>query len=277
MSLTSFLRNDHELRVLIDQTFERPSVDESFDRLAEPQTPNYALIGTAFDYVIRFWLEHQYGVSSKPWIAHQGYSIASIIPEEEHDIADDVDIHEVFNNIESIHEDFVDDGELTDKLLAITLDLARFDWVYRSGQPLKSLTVAAEGDVTDLRNLYDVLPKQEFQELNDVLLNPTFGSASELVNGADADLILDGLLLDIKTVKDASLKPDYWRQLVGYAILADLVSDELDEIDRVDRIGVYFSRHGEVWSTSANRIYESEKYDQFKSWFQERAVEHFSD
>lgn len=276
MSLTSFLRDDNELRVLIDQIFEKPPLDESFDRKAEPQTSNYALIGTAFDYVVRFWLERQYGVSSKPWIAHQGYSLACIIPEEEHEIADDRDIHRVFRDIEAIHEEFVDSGEMTDDLLAATLDLARFDWVYRSGQPLKDLTVATEGDITDLRNLHEILPIQEFQKFDDVLLNPTFGSASELVNGADADLILDGSLLDIKTVKDASLKPDYWRQLVGYAVLADLASEELDDMGKVNRVGIYFSRHGEVWSTSASLIYDNEKYCQFKSWFQERAVEHFS-
>jgi len=44
---------------------------------------------------------------------------------------------------------------------------------------------------------------------------------------------------------------------------------------RFSEIGIYFSRHGTLWSTSTIDIYEHEKYDQFKTWFQEQAREHF--
>jgi hypothetical protein len=40
-------------------------------------------------------------------------------------------------------------------------------------------------------------------------LNPDFGFASKLVGGADADIVLDSTLIDIKTVKAATLKPEY--------------------------------------------------------------------
>lgn len=67
MSLTSFLKDNADLHILIDQTFEKPDVTIQADRRAEPRTTNYALIGTAFDYVLRFKLEHEYdGIDSKP-------------------------------------------------------------------------------------------------------------------------------------------------------------------------------------------------------------------
>ncbi|WP_153952825.1 hypothetical protein [Halosegnis longus] len=276
MSLTSFLGDEKRARILIDQTFERPSLEQTPPRRAEPQTSNYALIGTAFDYILRFWLEREYpGTESQPWVAHQGLSLAETV-DMDTTVPDTVSLGDRMETIEQAHQAYLDTGELTDELLAGTLDLARFDWIYRSGSPPEDLGKAADGDITDLRQLYDTIPAEEFRGAERVLLNPTFGSASRLVNGADADLILDDSLIDIKTVKDYTIKPDYWRQLVGYAVLADLASDELDSMSEFSTVGLYFARHGVLWQTPAAEIYGHEKYDQFKSWFQEMAEKHFS-
>lgn len=275
MSLTSFLKNNKDVRILLDQTFNKPEVSLDAERLAEPQTRNYALIGTAFDYVLRFWLERVYdGIDSKPWVAHTGLTIAQSL-QMETEVEDDLSFAEVMAEAEGHHQDYLRTGEMTDELLASTLDLARFDWVYRSGQAPENLSQAVDGDIADLRRLYEILPEDEWQGADRVLLNPTFGSASQLVSGADADIVLDETLIDIKTVKDPSLKPEYWRQLVGYAVLADLAHDELEEMPRFSEVGIYFSRHGTLWTTTTTSIYNHEKYDQFKTWFQEQAREHF--
>jgi hypothetical protein len=165
---------------------------------------------------------------------------------------------------------------MSDELLAATLDLGRLDWIYRSGRVPDEFDKVPEGDIVDLRKLYDIIPENEFSGADTVLLNPTFGSASSLVHGADADLVLDGSLIDIKTVKDAKLKADYWRQLVGYCILADLAFDELDHMPKFSDVGIYFSRYGVLRDTSVSRIYEHNKYEKFKNWFRKEAKEHFS-
>lgn len=276
MSLTSFLKNDDELRILLDQTFEKPEVRLDTDRLAEPQTTNYSLIGTAFDYVLRFWLEREYeGISSKQWVAHTGLALAQSLPIDT-ETGDGSSLPEIMSDAEAHHQEYLETGEMTDDLLASTLDLARLDWVYRSGQPPKNLGEASEGDISDLRRLYEIIPEKEFTGAKLVLLNPNFGSASELVSGADADIVLDSMLLDIKTVKEPTLKPGYWRQLVGYAILADLAFDELEHMPRLSEVGLYFSRHSTIWRISTEEIYGHEKYDQFKEWFQREAKGHFS-
>lgn len=61
MSLTSFLDDSGELRILLDETFENPGIEQDVERIAEPQTADYSLIGTAFDYLVRFRLERMYG------------------------------------------------------------------------------------------------------------------------------------------------------------------------------------------------------------------------
>lgn len=69
-----------------------------------------------------------------------------------------------------------------------------------------------------------------------VVLNPTFAGSTE-IGGADADLIVDGCLLDVKTTVD----PKFTRtrvlyQLLGYALL------DYDDRYGIDAVGVYLSR-----------------------------------
>lgn len=69
------------------------------------------------------------------------------------------------------------------------------------------------------------------------ILNPIFDGSPD-VGGADADLIVDGTLIDIKTSVKPEVKADYIWQLLGYTLL--------DYSDRyhIDSIGLYMSRQG---------------------------------
>ncbi|RLJ00615.1 MAG: hypothetical protein DRP08_06425 [Candidatus Aenigmatarchaeota archaeon] len=44
------------------------------------------------------------------------------------------------------------------------------------------------------------------------ILNPTFGRASELVHGADCDLVIDDTIIDIKTTQETKFRRDYFSQ-----------------------------------------------------------------
>lgn len=65
--------------------------------------------------------------------------------------------------------------------------------------------------------------------------NPTFALSGRL-GGADADLILDGCLMDIKTTKRPTMRREWGYQLLGY-LLADT-----DNAHQVTRIGFYASQ-----------------------------------
>ena len=64
-------------------------------------------------------------------------------------------------------------------------------------------------------------------------------SGSDLVGGADADLLVDGLLLDFKSTHAATTigRSDVY-QLAGYTLL------DFDDDYRINRVGVYWTRHG---------------------------------
>ncbi len=68
-------------------------------------------------------------------------------------------------------------------------------------------------------------------------LNPTFAGSGD-VGGADADLVVDGCLIDIKTSISAQLKADYLYQLAGYLLL------DYDDQLHMNAVGIYMARQG---------------------------------
>ena len=75
MSLTSILNYSNksfkDLRELLTSNFHTPKFRKSEPRIAEPISSNPTLIGTAFDYLLRFHLEKHYqnNVYGRKWVA----------------------------------------------------------------------------------------------------------------------------------------------------------------------------------------------------------------
>jgi hypothetical protein len=67
------------------------------------------------------------------------------------------------------------------------------------------------------------------------VLSPAF-RGSELVEGADADLIVDGCLYDLKTSKQPGLNRQTVYQLIGYVLL------DFDDEYKIDSVGLYRAR-----------------------------------
>ena len=80
MSLTSFLQIPN-IRSEFTTTFPFQAPKLSGELLAPPQTKNYSLIGTAFDYLLRFHLERlNPNTLKKPWIAEEGVELTKTKP-----------------------------------------------------------------------------------------------------------------------------------------------------------------------------------------------------
>jgi hypothetical protein len=120
-----------------------------------------------------------------------------------------------------------------------------------------------------LRALAAAVPLDLFKAKRQCLLNPTFGSASYLVGGADADMIIDGTLIDIKTTKAFAIEEKHYYQLMGYYILSVIEGDGASMYD-IERLGIYFSRqaHLEVWPVRDMVI--PSRLPAFTQWLQTR-------
>jgi len=286
MSLTEFLKNA-DVREKFNEAFPNQGKRPGGDVQAPPQTTNYPLVGTAFDYLLRFYLRRHIGAyNARQWVAEDGYMHALAY---RLDIADEV--REIIDEAEVHRDEYLETGTLSRSLIESSLDLARIDGIYRSGREPTNLGEYDDGDIIDCIQLIETLNSSEALTGDVVYLNPAFGNASKLVGGADADVILDGMLVDVKVTKISTFKADYWRQLVGYMTLADIHATLQEEgicegfeprdnnywesLPEITEFGVYFARHGELVTYPAEVVYDADHYPEFRSWFVDAALSEY--
>lgn len=123
----------------------------------------------------------------------------------------------------------------------------------RTGRTLQSveeiLAIPDEACVNDMCRLsYAFFNewKNFIEESESIALNPTF-TGSGLVGGADADLIVNGCLWEIKSTIKPELKKEWLYQIVGYALL------DFENEHKINELGFYFARQGVLikWNLSA--------------------------
>lgn len=73
------------------------------------------------------------------------------------------------------------------------------------------------------------------------ILNPVFAGSVD-IGGADADMIVDGCLVDIKASVSAQIKADFLYQLAGYVLL------DYNDMYHIASVGVYMARQGILFS-----------------------------
>ncbi|MDQ4123240.1 MAG: hypothetical protein M3209_17525 [Acidobacteriota bacterium] len=273
MSLISFI-SQPEIRAGFRAALtKQPPFMPDKPMLAPPLTTNYALVGTAFDYLLRFYLERiNPNTKTQAWVA--GIGILFIEDRETREMAKDV-----FKDAEKHHQAYLQNGILTDELISASLRLACLDGSARGGNARfnkDGLTHLEEGDIADLRQLMSIVPEQDFKAQKACHLNPTFGFASSLVGGGDADIVIDDKIIDIKTTKNLKLEPKHIHQLVGYYILLSLGGvnlkrssniNYLDEISDINHLGIYFSRHGYLHKFKTKDLIAPEALSGFVKWF----------
>jgi hypothetical protein len=161
---------------------------------------------------------------------------------------------------------------MSDELLENVLLLAQVDSIRRSGYIDENMGTVDKEDVADLRQLISVVNPETFTANGVCLLNPNFGDASALVDGGDADLILGDALVDIKTTKDLSLTRDHFLQLMGYYVLFKIGGvGKMTPVPKIERLGIYYSRHAELYTFSVNEIVDDKTLEPFIDWFRKRA------
>ncbi|MER7848318.1 UvrD-helicase domain-containing protein [Kitasatospora sp. NPDC096077] len=149
-----------------------------------------------------------------------------------------------------------------ERLSRLCFVAAHFEDVFRSGRfrrqnPLAGATGTTTLDllcadvppyvVEDLRRQMNLAeePFKAFRSLppEDRICGPVFAGSAD-IGGADADFIVDGLLLDCKaSTRPQRLGRDEIYQLAGYLLL------DYDDDYGIDRVGLYLSRQGHlvVW------------------------------
>lgn len=211
---------------------------------AAPITKNYSQVGIAFDYIFRFYLEKLNPDCSLDfgWTSTKALQLFDIMSEN-YKI-----INEIIDNAKLHKNAYIDSGILTDDFLYSVLKLSSLEPIIRAGRGLEYIGQVHSDDIKDLKQLISLIHQDEWMGKNRCWLNPSF-NAGILVGGADADIILDDMLIEIKTVKNFCVSRAYLNQLIGYYILDQIRGiDESGLPSSIKRLGIYFSRYGYLWS-----------------------------
>lgn len=143
MSLSTFIRVP-EIRARFRKEFTKPRFrSHGIEMVAPPMTTHYSLVGTAFDYLFRFYLQRNNRKAiTGPWAAESAVSIIDNHAEHVFDIDNDK-LHigydtqrkkalKILKRAKALHADFMNDGKITNALLRATLQLAHLDNIFRS-------------------------------------------------------------------------------------------------------------------------------------------------
>ncbi len=159
MSLTSFLKNQ-DVKEKFAQQFPMPEFNLEKEILAPPRTKRYAMVGTAFDYLLRFYLKrlNPAAVTSQ-WVAESSLNIVTekAIQEAGFEVAIVAETREIFafdpkgmrevpppetelirkvkqilQQAEAVYNGYLSSGEMTNKV--IDLDFIHLvDEIKRAG------------------------------------------------------------------------------------------------------------------------------------------------
>lgn len=284
MSLTSFIHIP-EVRRRFTETFPKPRVDLDAKIVAPPLTTHYSLIGTAFDYLMRFYVKrlNPEAVESA-WVAelaidhlerYQEYFVAKKGYTTDYIENITARARNIIRKAKAVSSAYEQTGNITEELLVGTLHLAQLDPIFRAGIIDPNIGTADERDIKDLRNLISAIDPRNFKANQICVLNPTFGEGSRLVGGADCDLLIDNTLLDIKTVKALEIKRDYFNQLIGYYILFTIGGIDNISLDRIENVGIFFSRHLVLHMFPVDTFTRNRSFTEFAKWFRRKAEEVF--
>jgi len=294
MSLTSFVRNNKDVRERFKQEFPSPKFSVQKPLLAPPLTKHYILMGTAFDYLLRFYLKrlNPQAVESR-WVAEhslrtvfefkEGFILdlttGKMCPDEVTDKADLAlfrKIECILSEARSRYQVYLKTGKITNILLTSVILLANLDIIFRIDrfEDYVELDTVSDEDIKDLTNLIKIVTPKFFKAKKVCVLNSTFGEASKLVGGADADLIIDDTLIDIKTTKKLELPRKYFDQLIGYYCLYKIGGiNGLPKDCEIKNFAVYFSRHAYLHLIPVKDCIGQVNFQKFLKWFKERAEE----
>ncbi|MBD1804053.1 hypothetical protein H6F98_01005 [Microcoleus sp. FACHB-SPT15] len=273
MPLTSFLQFP-DVRERFRQEFKKPSLKKQTQPLAAPQTKNYSLIGVAFDYLLRFQLQKLNPQAvSQNWIAEYGLQYVKQCGSKRLYEQGYFALVQAREN----YTQFLTTQIMNDEVIKSVLLLAKLEAVVRGANLQEDFLDINERDVEDLKGLLAIVKSTDFTTSGVVALNPTFGLASELVGGADADVVIDDCLIDIKTIKELVLQRKDFDQVVGYYLLSKIGGIHgVSSNHEIKRLGIYFSRYAHLYIMNVEDLFDSTRLPQILTWFENRAKEYSS-
>lgn len=253
-----------------------PVFDDLNTQIVAEHLGSYApRVGMAFDYLLRFYLKYLYPQAiDYPWVTEYGFRLLKTENSQYKKWISKIGKRLLDAKID--YWKFLGTGKVKKDLIKSIIFLTKLEVYYRSRHVSSNFFRVDRKDIKDLNHLISIVPLELFKVKKVCVLNPTFANATKLIGmRGDGDLVIDDVLIDIKTVKKIQNLRDYYNQLVGYYTLYKIGGiTNMPPSNKIKRLGIYFSRHAYL------RIYDVEDFDNkdndfasFIEWFKERALQ----
>jgi hypothetical protein len=259
-----------------------------------PRTNHWSLVGTAFDYFLRFEIKRRSPhARHETWIIErEGCTVETLnmfsfhLPMLKEQVAacgwTDLEFTSSCDRIEREARDmcrtFVKTPSPTSSqlktLAGYAIRLARLEPIRRAGRIDETIFDDPDpADVEDLLALLAVVPFEDLLHSTNLLLNPTFGDSSRRVGGADVDLISGDRLIDFKTTKKGEMEIKHLDQIFGWFLLARNQRRLDSSFPEIRKLGLYFCRHGYLWLKEASEWTTKPGFAELEKWFHDHAKE----
>jgi len=303
LSLSKFIELP-DVKARLRQEFVKPRFSEDKPMLAPVKTANTSKIGIAFDYLMRFYAKYlNLNAVSNQWVAEKALEILNVIKDNDTVETPPNSRLRKVSDIDESPKSFIEDwkkvkykyhsqakitietakknyksylknGKMDDKLIASALDLATLDVLVTAGYvpPLKR-SKPDKNDMEDLRQLIAIINPDTIKAEHTCVLNPSFGPEATKLMNAEGDIVIDDILIDIKTVNNLKVDRKIFNQLLGYYTLYRIGGIQgMPSSNQINKLGIYFSRHGHLHTYKVEDLVNESSYLDFIEWFKERAL-----
>ena len=150
------------------------------------------------------------------------------------------------------------------------LRLAKFDQVYRAGYVHDDFEKNNQDNTEDVLKIFQNVNFDRFTPHICCLLNPSLKAVGSF-GGADADLVFDDVLIDLKTSTEFKLTSRDLNQLIGYLVLSRLGGfSGAKNTPQIRRLGIYFARYAYLYTFSVDELITEDNLNTFCKWFKKR-------
>ncbi|HEY3353164.1 MAG TPA: hypothetical protein VGQ83_07960 [Polyangia bacterium] len=292
MSVDSLLR-DAQVQADLARLLPEGPIKLGLQLRLPPRRPSGQLVGTAYDYAVRFELERRFPTArSSRWVAERAVDEVGVVAGLEAyldmttangvQVTIDGDIAarwaKVVRDARKAHKASLSEPSPTastrQTMVGHALRLARIDPFVRARFVDEDPSRVDPLDIQDVVGLLESTPFDKLGSGAVLLLNPTFGEESARVGGADADIISGTSLFDLKTVKTPNPRGDL-SQLLAYLFLARAAHAGDNSFPAISTVGIYYSRQCHLWLHSAHEFDSMAAFEEVERRFFERAEELF--
>lgn len=273
MSLSSLLSNDKNFSSLVStitpsksdfstvsgqSAFSSKSVLKVSYGLANPSEAS--LLGTAFDYIARF-IVAQVVIDKRDSVTQNLRAEMGLRAMTQRGVNVEK-VRERYQEVVKSAKNFIERKDsISDEIIINCIFLAKVEQYYRNGRAQSDnyyLEMPEYRLISEIKEMCIefscVFIKSELIKSESIVdYNPDFGVASNLVSGADADIIVDGCLYDFKTTKNNSFLKKDAQQILCYYLLREIeiiINEDLfikvPSLQKIERIALYKARYGEI-------------------------------